>query len=42
MMEYYDILQETHKEWEDDFKDFIEELRDRGVCHSFRLQGFPK
>lgn len=32
MLEYYDILQEAHKEWEDDFKDFIEELKDKGVC----------
>lgn len=32
MLEYYDILKETHKEWEDKFRDFIEELRDKGVC----------
>ncbi|MFO7967104.1 MAG: nucleotidyltransferase domain-containing protein [Archaeoglobaceae archaeon] len=32
MLEYYDIIQETHKEWEDKFGDFIEGLRSRGVC----------
>lgn len=32
MLEYYDIIQETHKEWEDKFRIFIENLRDKGVC----------
>ncbi len=32
MLKYYDILQETHKEWEDKFKSFIENLQGKGVC----------
>ncbi len=32
MLEYYDVLRETHKEWEGKFGDFIEGLRSRGVC----------